>query len=105
MKCKITENAAAPKLPPGLESATGLGNPCKTNTNNKHRTGCDTQLVFNLSVKSAFFSPALRIFNGTVMCQRKVSSKGGINIPPHTDGKRSNRKALTCLKTTLLDNH
>lgn len=49
---KITEKAAAPTLPRGSESATGLGNPRKTNTNNKRRPGCDTQLVFNLSEKS-----------------------------------------------------
>lgn len=41
------------QLPPGSESATGPGNPCKTNTNNKHSTWCDTHLVFYLSVKSA----------------------------------------------------
>lgn len=39
VKCKITENVAAPpKLPPGSAAATGPGNPCKANTNNKHST-------------------------------------------------------------------
>lgn len=31
--------------------------------------------------------PAFRIFNDTVMCQNKVSSKADTNIPPHTDGE------------------
>lgn len=30
---------------------------------------------------------AFRVFNDTVMCQSKVSSKADTNIPPHTDGE------------------
>ena len=87
-------------FPPGSDSATGLGNPCKTNTNNKHSTRCDTARVLLVS----------EIFNDTLMCQSKVSSEGDINIPTHTDGgdlisNKTSQMSWIKEEKKVLDNH
>lgn len=74
---KSQKNAAVPELPPGSNSATGLGKPCKTNTNNKHGTWCDTLLIFYLSLKSICFLLSLEC--DIVMSGSDVSLEGSIN--------------------------
>lgn len=57
---------------------------------NVTRSSCLTRqgnLFFFIYFFFYIYPHAFRVFNDTVMCQSKVSSKADTNIPPHTDGE------------------
>lgn len=78
---------------------------------NVTRSSCLTRqgnLLFLFIYFFYTYPHAFRVFNDTVMCQSKVSSKADTNIPPHTDGEdpiaNKNSRAPR-IEKKLLDNN